>query len=83
MSVTSGGSIQTQTHTITSAEATATTATISVGFTVGSFVVQILRSNVDVTSAASITASGKNIIVASQGAYTLTSGDVVNLVVWA
>lgn len=66
-------------HTVTAGEQTAGTLNIATGLTsIGAQIVQIIRSGNEVNGAA-ISASGANIVVATNGAtYVVTTGDVIN-----
>ena len=68
-------------HVVTAGEATANQAVISLAdglAAINTFVVQILRANVQVTADSVVTASGTNLTVADGGStYNMTAGDVI------
>lgn len=69
-------------HVVTSGEATANTVTIATGLnSIIGKLVQVLRSNVDVTGDAVITSSNGDLTVADGSTFNLTAGDVINYAV--
>lgn len=72
-------------HTVTAGQATANAAVIATGLpAITGTIVQILRTGVDVTADAVITASGGDVTVADGALiYNMTAGDVINLIAWA
>lgn len=71
-------------HTVTSGEASASAVAIDTGIvdTIVGHIVQIYRSNVQVTSDAVVTITGDVLGVADGSTYNVTAGDVINYIVW-
>lgn len=70
------------THIVSSSEGTAETCTIDTGKTITGFIVQIYRSG-KLTTNYAVSASTTNLTIATNSTdYVLTSGDVINYIIF-
>jgi hypothetical protein len=79
-----GLSVKSGTYTMVAADQTAGSKAIATGLgkNITGFMVQIYRANV-LVSGATITKSSANLTIATNGStYVVTTGDVVNYIVW-
>lgn len=69
-------------YTVIAGDDTANTKTIATGVTIAAKIVQILRAGADVTGDAAISSSAANLTIADGSTYVLTTGDVINWIVF-